>query len=232
MQVEAPHTPLVQDIKSRICMPTMPNDFWNDMSWLSTPIERHAILTPPTLPRGGLLGGSSAGVPKMSKLQALAAARKKKAAEQKSSTAEEVGKPMAGLAISSHDGQNDTKEPETVGARTTAQRRTYPPLKRKDSEPHTMIAPPFETAEMLPEEAPLKKPAVPEVEPAAPSDFANTMFSSSSSTPKPSSALFTLPYLSLHKPLDSSTDAFSGPSPDDVVIAAQSKGVKTTSQKK
>src|SRR5690606_10342555 len=40
-----------------------------------------AILTAPSLPRAGLLGGSGAP-PKMSKLQALAAARKKKAEER------------------------------------------------------------------------------------------------------------------------------------------------------
>ncbi|KAK4248525.1 putative glucose-regulated protein 78 of hsp70 family [Corynascus novoguineensis] len=53
-----------------------------DMPWGNVPKHRQATFIPPSTPRGGLLGGSGAQ-PKMSKLQALAAARKKKAEEKK-----------------------------------------------------------------------------------------------------------------------------------------------------
>ena len=55
---------------------------------------------------------------------------------------------------------------------------------------------------------------------AEPSAFASTMFSSPVPS-APSASLFTLPYIAA---TTAATDPFAGPSPDDVVIAAQSKG--------
>ncbi|KAH6618128.1 hypothetical protein B0J18DRAFT_436557 [Chaetomium sp. MPI-SDFR-AT-0129] len=55
---------------------------FQDMPWGNIPKSRETTFIPPMLPRGGLLGGSGAP-PKLSKLQALAAARKKKAEEKK-----------------------------------------------------------------------------------------------------------------------------------------------------
>lgn len=55
---------------------------FQDMPWGNIPKNRETTFIPPMLPRGGLLGGSGAP-PKLSKLQALAAARKKKAEEKK-----------------------------------------------------------------------------------------------------------------------------------------------------
>jgi elongation factor 1 alpha-like protein len=61
---------------------TWNSDFFQDMPWGNIPKHRETTFIAPPLPRGGLLGGSGAP-PKMSKLQALAAARKKKAEEKK-----------------------------------------------------------------------------------------------------------------------------------------------------
>lgn len=56
--------------------------FFSDMPWLDVPQHRTTTFLEPIRPRGGLLGGGD-GAPKMSKLQALAAARKKKTEEKK-----------------------------------------------------------------------------------------------------------------------------------------------------
>lgn len=61
---------------------TWTSHFFHDMPWGNIPKHRETTFIAPPKRRGGLLGGS--GVPpKMSKLQALAAARKKKAEEKK-----------------------------------------------------------------------------------------------------------------------------------------------------
>lgn len=196
------------------------------MRWLQIPSERQTIFVEPPYPRGGLLGGSPDAVPKMSKLQALAAARKKKAQEQKSSSSMEiVEKPIEELAIS-HTSENGDKG-FSSGAASSAARtgpRTYPMRKRKNSSPHRKTSQPVDPVEQTsPQPVEIRIPA-PYIEQAKPSAFACTMFGNSEPTPihSPPRALFTLPYLantSAH-----STDAFAGPSPDDVVLAAQSKG--------
>ncbi|KAL7622315.1 hypothetical protein AAE478_007819 [Parahypoxylon ruwenzoriense] len=56
--------------------------FFNDMPWLNIPKDRETVFIEPPRVRGGLLGGASAPG-KISKLQALAAARKKKAEDRK-----------------------------------------------------------------------------------------------------------------------------------------------------
>jgi elongation factor 1 alpha-like protein len=61
---------------------TSTSHFFQDMPWGNIPKHRETTFIAPQMPRGGLLGGSGAP-PKMSKLQALAAARKKKAEEKK-----------------------------------------------------------------------------------------------------------------------------------------------------
>lgn len=188
-------------------------DFFKDMPWLNIPIERQTIFVEPLYPRGGLLGGSSDGAPKMSKLQALAAARKKKAQEQKSGSSG-VDKPMSELSI------NGASKEEDITETAPKPSREFPLRKRKDSNPHEK-----------PSKAPSPKKDVERVDPdtqmdiapvdqAEPSAFASTMFSSPMPS-APSANLFTLPYTAT---ATTATDPFAGPSPDDVVIAAQSKG--------
>jgi elongation factor 1 alpha-like protein len=209
---------------------SIPADFWADMQWFNTPVERHATFVQPACPRGGLLGGAPEAAPKMSKLQALAAARKKKAQEQKNKEESGVDTPMAGLAISesTRASKITTSPPMTSSSASAAPEdrsasRTYPVRKRKSSSPHKKTSQPAEPIEVDADVIAQPGLPVPEVEQAAPSAFANTMFSKpTSAAKKPTGALFSLPYLL--QPNMQSTDAFTGPSPDDIVIAAQSKG--------
>ncbi|TVY53590.1 HBS1-like protein, partial [Lachnellula suecica] len=177
------------------------------MPWLHTPTERHAVLIASTRPRGGLLGGSSDAAPKMSKLQALAAARKKKAQGDT-----DVEKPMAGLKINEDTDMGGATESQ----KSTTLTRGFPLRKRKDTNEHEKVpkaSPPVpkEPSSAPPEEAPQQ---------AEPSAFANTMFSQPPPR-QPSGNLFTLPYTASSSA--AASNPFSGPSPDDIVIAAQSK---------
>jgi len=189
-------------------------DFFKDTPWLNIPSERQVTFIAPLYPRGGLLGGSSDGAPKMSKLQALAAARRKKAQEQKFSGSTGVEQPMANLTL-----DPSTKSGEQKAGSSS---RGFPQRKRKDTNPHEKMPTPIEREPtQSSQDEPMETPPLDQAEPSA---FANTMFSSTS---QPSSrqhpdSLFTLPY-NASKPTIV-TDPFAGPSPDDVVMAAQSKG--------
>src|ERR1700709_1407075 len=108
-------------------------EFFKDSPWLNIPPERQTIFLAPLYPRGGLLGGSSDGTPKMSKLQALAAARKKKAQEQKTSRGLGVEKPMASLSLNEEEDNVSTEGP------APRQSRGFPLRKRKDSNPHEKL---------------------------------------------------------------------------------------------
>ncbi len=210
-------------------------DFWKDMSWFNVPQERQATFIAPFQPRGGLLGGSSDAAPMMSKLQILAAARKKKAGEQmKGAGVEEVTKPMEGLSLCNITNatrtQGGSPQPASSPAPGTQQKenpRMYPRLKRKDSSPHNKTPRPQTPAQEIEQpHSPPRQPK-PKVETAAPSAFASTMFGGGhSSARQPAMSMFSLP-LPMPKEDDKTvqpTDAFAGPSPDDVVKAAQSKG--------
>jgi len=185
-------------------------DFFKDMPWLSIPLERQTIFVEPLYPRGGLLGGSSDGASKMSKLQALAAARKKKSQEQKSRSSG-MEKPMSELSINGEEKATDSlPKPSSRG---------FPSRKRKDSNPHEK-QPKAPSPKKDIAVDPRAQHGTAPVDHAEPSAFASTMFSSSMSS-APSVNLFTLPYATTST---TATDPFAGPSPDDVVIAAQSKG--------
>jgi elongation factor 1 alpha-like protein len=188
------------------------------MPWLHTPLDRQTTFIAPLYPRGGLLGGSSGGAPKMSKLQALAAARKKKAQEQKSSGSTGVETPMAKLTLDSSKSA-DQKAGSSRG---------FPQRKRKDSNPHEKVPTPIER-EFSKEESQDTPMETPPLDQAKPSAFANIMFSTPSKPSSKPDSFFTLPYNAT--PV-TNTDPFAGPSPDDVVIAAQSKGSTTSASKK
>ncbi|KAK6581257.1 hypothetical protein PZA11_005948 [Diplocarpon coronariae] len=192
--------------------PVSSSEFFKDMPWMNSPMDRQAEFIAPPLPRGGLLGGSSDGAPKISKLQALAAARKKKGQEQKSGGSSAVEKPMAGLSLNSGTSNAKPRSP------TKPTSRGFPMRKRKDSNPHEKAAkPPIEREPEPMSDEPAEDPLHDQAEPSA---FANTMFSSpESSTPRPH--IFSMPYSNDATP--TTTDPFAGPSPDDIVIAAQSK---------
>jgi elongation factor 1 alpha-like protein len=209
----------------------IPKDFWDDMRWLNVHVERQTIFVEPSYPRGGLLGGASDATPKMSKLQTLAAARKKKAQEQKSSactSAEDVDKPMADLSINQPaEGSKSTAAQASSTSISKETPRRYPVLKRKNSDPHEKTLQPAQPAQLdepSTVEAPKHQIPLPSIEEAKPSAFANTMFCNDGTHPSRrfQTSHFTLPYLA--NASTSPADAFAGPSPDDVVLAAQSKG--------
>lgn len=165
----------------------------------------------------------------MSKLQALAAARKKKAQEQKSGSSLKVETPMSDLSISQgnqdQNGARKSKQssPESATLAQKQPSRGFPLRKRKDSNPHekSSKAPPVETeSEQSGQDRDLDTPAIDQAQPSA---FASTMFGSkSNASPRQPANIFTMPYV--ETATTPSADPFAGPSPDDVVIAAQSKG--------
>ena len=194
-------------------------DFFADMPWLSIPEHRRTVFVEPCLPRGGLLGGGDGA--KSSKLQALAAARKKKAAEKK------VDKVTAGLSSVALSDKKENQKPEAPPSKT----------------PESLLATGNETRPALMEIGPpkvekkketrIEKTPVEETPRAAvPSAFGATLCGPSSSLDRtlrgnPSISLSVEPSTILPFYLSSphfTADAFSRPSPDDVILEAQSKG--------
>lgn len=186
--------------------------FFEDMPWLQAPESRKTVFVEPSHSRGGLLGGSSGSAPpKMSKLQALAAARRKKAEEQRGESSENLEKPMAKLKLES---QATSKDTNTAPALESHRIEEQQPQKRKNSVPHEKPSSPGLLSEQNPTKPSLQ---------AAPSAFANTLFANQ---PRAASVqhrtTFTLPYV--RNAVVEATNAFAEPSPDDIVIAAQAKG--------
>lgn len=196
------------------------------MKWLNIPTERQTIFVEPLYPRGGLLGGSPDAAPKMSKLQALAAARKKKAQEQRSSASMDVEeKPMDELAIRPTSGNEGGRDLSGVaGSVARSSPRAYPVRKRKNSSSERKVSQPANLVEQL---APLPvedKIQAPFVEQAKPSAFASIMFGNREQAPTHNSPRIIFTSLYSMNPAAHPADAFTGPSPDDIVLAAQSKG--------
>lgn len=158
----------------------------------------------------------------MSKLQQLAAARKKKAEEK----IEQTQTKMAQLSV---DNASKTKEnippPGPFGKRqktsTSTSEGRHPLTLVEPARPDAPQQPPVDpTTSQEPKpnmeiDAPLAK--------ARPSAFAQIIASGQYSSPQKRKAMeeFTLPYLEI---APSAIDVFSKPSPDDVVLAAQAKG--------
>ncbi|CAK7222992.1 hypothetical protein SCUCBS95973_005023 [Sporothrix curviconia] len=222
--------------------------FFSDMPWLNVPRSRMAELVPPPRCRGGLLGGSTGTPPpKMSKLQALAAQRKRKAEEAKKS--KEAGTGSMGSELADEDvrelrnkaaklaihgpAQGSPRETEAAAA-TTAR----PPATTAQTIPPTVEY--QQPAEPLPMEDVLQKEPTKPEEPAMiakPSAFAQALFGprkkKNQQHPEPpqddDSTLLAVPSLSRAPP--SAFDAFLEPSPDDVVLEAQAKAFKATKAK-
>jgi elongation factor 1 alpha-like protein len=205
-------------------------DFFRDMPWLNVPRHREAEFIEPLYPRGGLLGGASTSGGKMSKLQALAAARKKKAEEQKSDKAvNDAAEQTSKLSFASGPGPESKKENikpsvaraggKTSSSGTMETQRIQRQGQSSESSPMIHDLPKFDPTKPGPTTS---QKTEPQLEPVAPSAFAQALLgpetSSSSSSPK---NFYQFPYMSF---TPSITDAFSGPSPDDVVLTAQSKG--------
>ncbi|KAI1777040.1 hypothetical protein F4818DRAFT_408903 [Hypoxylon cercidicola] len=208
--------------------------FFGDMPWLDIPKDRQTIFVEPPRNRGGLLGGASTSG-KMSKLQALAAARKKKADEQ--NPEEKLRRVTQHLSsLSTAPGQpGSTKEnvrppqPSTgeaaglTGAIKTTifQRATFEQVKVENEGLQNQL----DTAEKQPVQSPLAaaSPPLPIAKPpeiATPSPFARALLRPTNCSTTPSRRTYPFPYINV---TSSSADAFSAPSPDDVVLRAQSQ---------
>ncbi|KAI0537401.1 hypothetical protein GGR58DRAFT_502235 [Xylaria digitata] len=200
--------------------------FFHDMPWLDIPNDRRTIFIEPPRPPGGLLGGSTPSG-KMSKLQALAASRKKKAEDQKlenqkmqlpetnmaSEIAKDPNKSISGILAARLSGREDANP---LPIRKKARVESIPDGMTEDpniANARVCISDLSITAD----------PSLNSLELAAPSSFAQTLFGSPTSraTPVPRKR-YPIPYMSLTSPV-AVADAFSEPSPDDVVLAAQSK---------
>ncbi|KAI1493889.1 hypothetical protein F5X96DRAFT_676780 [Biscogniauxia mediterranea] len=228
--------------------------FFSDMPWQGIPKQRETVFIEPVRPRGGLLGG--AGAPgKMSKLQALAAARKKKADEQKSdeNLVQKTAQEMARLSLprTSPDSVKPGVKSSTMaigsgsssvpqGLDGVAEEKPTEPNRSRLREKQSHTQSPSQdhgtdiaaTAQSVDIEF---QSVVGYAEPAAPSAFAQALLGpahiSTSSGPRNQ---YLFPYMSY---TSSVADAFSEPSPDDLVLTAQSKAsnktlAATTSKKK
>ncbi|KAI4726252.1 hypothetical protein E4T49_05997 [Aureobasidium sp. EXF-10728] len=209
-----------------------PADLFSGISWFNVPEERvGCIVSEQVRPPLRLLGGTG----KPSKLAALAAARKKKEADQKAAQDGAQSERPAGVAsLMDRLGARSEKpvNQENLKPGQVAQQpetRTFPIRKRKSPSP----PPPVEDRRpAAPEPTKIETPEPPtkpvEHVRAGPSIFASTMCGGSSRRP-PShhdSAILSqniLPAIYGHDANLANTDAFSGPSPDDIVMQAQAK---------
>ncbi|KAF5609584.1 elongation factor 1-alpha [Fusarium pseudoanthophilum] len=191
---------------------------FDDMPWMNVPEERRTVFIEPERPRGGLLGGGE-GPPKMSKLQALAAARKKKTEEKKE--LERAGKGLERLSINESQKENQPvlsqarQAPEpTLQVKLPPQEESTEVAAITENQKDTNSEP---KGRLMDEDLPVMMPR------AAPSAFARTLFGSApSKAPRPDE-IFAMPYTS--SPIYVA-EAFAEPSPDDVVLAAQAKAGK------
>ena len=219
-------------------------EFFKDSPWLQIPQNRRGeILVEPLYPKGGLLGGSSStSGPKVSKLAALAAARKKKENNHPSSGGSQSLTSSVALldrlggrtsaTKTSDESTSKSKVSSSIDAKpepsAKLRDREYP-TRRRDSSSQSALAK-TTVSDVQPSENISVKPEVSMVDitipTASPSDFAKTMFRPSE---KSRSEFFLSESSTFSIPFDyaSSTESnpFAGPSPDDVVIKAQtSKG--------
>jgi elongation factor 1 alpha-like protein len=208
------------------------------MPWLNTPQDRQTTFIEPLYPRGGLLGGSGAP-PKMSKLQQLAAARKKKAEEQKAAEKSKENVPktpntsatkqMSKLSVNSKESSKDAElAPAPTGFPPGPSAPTIPQSEADASRSDnlTQLDGPADRPGSQPE--PGSHNESPAVEPAAPSDFAQALLGPAQLPASVLQTSYALPYMAF---TSSVSDAFSGPSPDDVVLTAQAKGSLSGSRK-
>lgn len=210
---------LQSPVKPILETPGLPIDaHFFDMPWLQTPGHRQTTFIAPWAPPGGLLGGSE-GAPKMSKLQALAAARKKKTEQKKEQEKElQAEKGMKDLSISSPKPIEKTKQAAPAASSTP------PPMGRASQSTGELSS-----NSNHPASAHLDH-SMDDVESQvnmashrpAPSAFAQTLIGSApGGSQKHTQDVFAMAYASSSSYLAS---AFSEPSPDDIVLAAQAKG--------
>lgn len=211
--------------------PRIPPNFFDDMPWLNIPRDRETMFVEPLRPRGGLLGGTGSA-PKVSKLQALAAMRKRKLEEKKAQESpESLEGEVTKLALSDANKENmGTKSKlqrrnSSTGSSTPQEQpqeqgQNIPTASAEDSlgeRASSPIATESKADDVIPE-AP--KPVMSRSH--APSAFAQALFE-----PDPEAEqrhrrdVFAMPYTQSSLFVAS---VFSEPSPDDIVLAARAKG--------
>ncbi|KAF3260054.1 Hsp70 suppressor, GTPase facilitates ribosomal subunit dissociation, variant 2 [Orbilia oligospora] len=233
--------PKVREHFMTLSLPLLKNirpGFWDDTPFGGVPLARQGRLLPPPPLVGfrtsGLLGGMQSG--KVSKLAALAKARNKAKAEK---AADSASPTTSGTAVSLLD-RLSKKKPDP------------PPITHDAPVSTISIIPNISKLEQLVEKAipdppknePVQnEPSIPGPEPdvllkASPSGFAKSMFGERIGGPFEFKEEFTdaqLIYFSIaptQKAAIKAKQAFDVPSPDDVVIAAQSqsKGISKSSK--
>lgn len=201
--------------------------FFKDMPWMNTPAYRHTTFMPPSLPSGGLLGGSE-DAPKMSKLQALAAARRKKNKEKKGSDkTSETESDLKKLSISEsskkenrpptqkkpqHKTRDDLSD-QTAGGESLQHSKDSV---AKQPDPSAESESGIQKATLVVEEREAT------IQLSSPSAFARTLLGSApEAQTSQRQDVFAIPYTSSSS---FSAGVFAKPSPDDIVFAAQAKG--------
>ncbi|GAO16170.1 hypothetical protein UVI_02045340 [Ustilaginoidea virens] len=214
---------------------------FHDMPWLSVPKDRQATLLPPAQPPGGLLGGGERP-PKVSKLQALAAARKKKNDEKKEhETAFSAECGIKRLSIADDSQKENKVTPIPVKRRRGPDNGAIPSISTNTGD----IEPSHEGHPMSQSEVANESTSTCKIHPsisgpssasdqgvaitpgrAVPSAFARAILESAPDSRRANRPEFyVMPYASSSSFLAS---AFSGPSPDDIVLTAQAKAGKKT----
>lgn len=208
---------------------TSMSHFFKDMPWMNTPAHRHTTFMPPSLPSGGLLGGSE-GAPKMSKLQALAAARRKKNEEKKGSDkASETESDLKKLSISESSKKENRPPSRNTSHNISSKTREHLPdqasvgsLQRSRG---SVAEPPDTSAESesgMQEVTFVIEERENTTQLSSPSAFARTLLGSApEAQTSQRQDVFAIPYTSSSS---FSAGVFAKPSPDDIVFAAQAKG--------
>lgn len=214
-------------------------DFFRDSPWLNIPSHRKAnILVEPLYPRMGLLGGAPEAGGKVSKLAALAAARKQKEGNKTSSPpeasqAEQSEKPSTEQKVSLRDrlaASKSAKPAEGLGGlRRLAKPVPATPPAQKPSSPEPVKTAPDVTSEPTEqvEEAISAKlePTLPAAEiRASPSMFASAILGNQSGPTKAEPSHLpsqNVDLLQIYGQDHTEPFDFADPSPDDVVLNAQ-----------
>jgi len=192
-------------------------DFFWDVPWGNVPPERLGVITVDAPHyKSGLLGGSS-------KLAALAAKRRKEredaeaAASKANNDADSAIAMLDKLSVKNQEGGN-----ASLGGATGPARPSRYPIRRRSPSP----------APEAPKEPEIEEPQAPQpavvvespAQRATASMFASTLCGSDESSKHPQAPLQEVPLpFAAYKSYDG-TGAFAGPSPDDIVRAAQAKG--------
>ncbi|KAJ5093459.1 Translation elongation/initiation factor/Ribosomal beta-barrel [Penicillium angulare] len=222
-------------------------DFFRDSPWLNVPSHRKAdILVEPLYPRLGLLGGAPEASGKMSKLAALAAARKQKESGQATSntppasTSESQQPEKAKISLKDRLAASSkaAKPSEGLAGLQSIRRsaKPSPPAQKPSSPEPTKVVPtpapvPKDQPEELVDDKEEPQQQIPEIR-AQPSMFASAIIGSQTGPKMAEPSRLHSNHVDLlqiygvdhAEPFD-----FSEPSPDDVVLKAQStaKGFKS-----